>query len=193
MPPHLVRLLRAVIDTNVLVYITVADLLLGLAKRARLFAPLWSKMILEETKRTLINKIGWMPEEVANRLNAMCREFPDATVSSFERWLPECTNDEGDRHILAAAIEARATLILTYNEKHFSPEHLAKWNIEQMHPQDFLLLLYEGAPHAVWQQLRVMAKRRGMSLEELLVRLERYVEAFAQRLLLELSLPKAKQ
>jgi len=187
MPPRLITLLRAVIDTNVLVYITVADLLLGLAKRAGLFTPLWSRLILAETKRTLSNKIGWKPEEVESRLEAMCREFPDATVSGFEKWLPECTNDEGDRHILAAAIEARASLILTYNERHFRAEHLAKWAIRQMPPEDFLLFLYGRAPQAVWQQLRIMAKRRKMSLEELLVRLSRDAKAFAQPLLLELT------
>jgi len=189
MPSRLIKLLRVVIDTNVLVYITVADLLLGLAKRAGLFNPLWSKLILAETKCTLIHKLGWQPAEVESRLEAMCRVFPSATVSGFEQWIPRCTNDEKDRHILAAAIEAKASLILTYNEKHFGVEHLAQWNIQQMHPQDFLLLLYERAPQAVWQQLRVMAKRRGMSLEALLLRLNRDAKEFAQRLLLELVLP----
>jgi len=130
--------------------------------------------------------MSWQAKDVRSRLDAMCREFPESIISDFERWLPECTNDEKDRHILAAAIEGRAEIILTYNERHFGVEHLARWSIRQMHPQDFLLWLYERSPRTVWEQLRVMAKRRGVSLEELLLRLNGGVKEFAQHLLLEL-------
>jgi len=56
MRSRLAILLCVVIDANVLVYITVADLLLGLAKRGQFFIPLWSKTILAETERTLVKR-----------------------------------------------------------------------------------------------------------------------------------------
>jgi hypothetical protein len=47
--------------------------------------------------------------------------------------------DPNDRHVVAAAIRARAQLIVTFNLKHFPADELAAWDIEAKHPDDFLI------------------------------------------------------
>jgi len=44
-----------------------------------------------------------------------------------------------DRHVLAAAIRARAQIIVTFNLSDFPTEVLADWDVEAKHPDDFLV------------------------------------------------------
>jgi hypothetical protein len=47
--------------------------------------------------------------------------------------------DPDDRHVLAAAIRARAQIIVTFNLNDFPAEVLADWDVEARHPDDFLV------------------------------------------------------
>ena len=47
--------------------------------------------------------------------------------------------DPDDRHVLAAAIKARAQVIVTNNIKDFPPPALEQWNVEAKTPDEFLL------------------------------------------------------
>src|SRR5579885_2357699 len=47
--------------------------------------------------------------------------------------------DANDRHVLAAAIQGNADVIVTFNLRHFPEEALAPYQIEAIHPDDFLL------------------------------------------------------
>lgn len=47
--------------------------------------------------------------------------------------------DSDDRHVLAAAIKARAQLIVTSNLNDFPSDALAQWNVEAKHPDEFIL------------------------------------------------------
>jgi hypothetical protein len=49
------------------------------------------------------------------------------------------TNEAKDRHVLAAAIRSSAQTIVTFNLKHFPAEALRQYDIEAMHPDDFLV------------------------------------------------------
>jgi len=57
--------------------------------------------------------------------------------------------DSNDRHVLAAAIEARATIIPTWNVKHFPSAELAKYNIAASDPDTFLTMLYRANAETV--------------------------------------------
>lgn len=57
--------------------------------------------------------------------------------------------DVGDRHVLAAAIEANAQVIVTANLSDFPPDNLAPFGIEAKHPDDFVLDLIDLAPAKV--------------------------------------------
>ena len=79
--------------------------------------------------------------------------------------------DTDDRHVLAGAIRANAEVIVTFNLKDFPSDELAKYNLEAMHPDDFLLNLFEAFPGpacvAVKRQ-RMALKNPPKTVEELL-------------------------
>ena len=49
--------------------------------------------------------------------------------------------DPNDRHVLAVAIHAKASLIVTYNLRDFPSDVLASYNIEAVSPDDFVFSL----------------------------------------------------
>jgi len=178
--------LRAVIDANVLANSQVVDILLRIAEIARLFLPLWSDQILEETRRTHVVKLGWPQRRVKTFRPALEACFPSSFVSGHERWIEQCTNDAGDRHVLACAIEGRAQHIITFNTRHFKDADLSRWNIEAMKPEDYLLSLHERDSVAVREQIYVASVEREISEADVLHGLMRDCPKFASRLLSEL-------
>jgi len=177
----------AVVDACVLANVIVADLFLRAAKRAGAFIPKWSAMIIKETRRTMTTKFGWRPDEVASRLTAMDAAFPRASVSGYEPLIGQCSNDEGDRHVLACAIKAKATTIVTFNVRHFRHEHLSPWGVRAVHPQDYLLELYTQRAAGIWDQVSLAAEKRGVSLSEMLGDYAKHLPRFAERLLADLG------
>ena len=55
---------RVVLDACVLANFGVANLLLSLAEKPRLYLPAWSEEILEETRKTQSGPLGWNTELV---------------------------------------------------------------------------------------------------------------------------------
>lgn len=51
--------------------------------------------------------------------------------------------DADDRHVLAAAIHAGASVIVTYNLKDFPADTLLRYDINALHPDDFLCDLFD--------------------------------------------------
>jgi hypothetical protein len=95
---------KIVLDACVLANQRVCDLFLSLAETPRLYLPKWSEAILEEVKSTHLGPLQW-PEEIAASWQAAVRSaFPEAMIPGYERYLPLATNEEKDRHVLAAAI-----------------------------------------------------------------------------------------
>jgi len=155
---------RVVIDANVLAYLALAKLLLDLARRQRLFFPCWSQQVLDEVWRTYAVKFGRGTQYASARLAEIVIGFPEALQTDLEPTIAQCTNDGKDRHVLAAAIKAQAQVIVTFNQRHFLPEHLEKWGIVTLNPNDFLLDLYRQNPAAVWRQLKFAADQKRMEL-----------------------------
>lgn len=46
--------------------------------------------------------------------------------------------DKNDKHVLAAAIETKANVIVTFNLKDFPSTYLKSYAIEALHPDDFI-------------------------------------------------------
>lgn len=65
--------------------------------------------------------------------------FPDARVTGYESLIPAMTNHPKDRHVLAAAARADAAVIVTANLKDFPAAALEPYQIDAVHPDDFLL------------------------------------------------------
>lgn len=130
----------AVLDANVLHSYPLTSLLLELAE-ARLFRPAWSEAIHEEWTRSVQQaRADIAPEKLLRRRQAMDTALPD----------PD------DRHVLAAAIGSQAQVILTFNERDFPPEAVARFGIETQHPDVFLRHLIDLAPQVVRARIASM-------------------------------------
>ncbi len=178
---------RVVLDACVLANYGVANLLLLLAEKPRLYLPVWSEEILAETRRTQVQRLGWN-ERIANSFQSeLRRAFPEGLAQGFEHLMEQCTNQQKDRHVLACAIHSKAEVILTFNLRDFSPEALSPWGVTAKHPQDYLLTLFDLEPLHVMHQLGGIAQKRGCSLEDHLIDLGRFVPEFSARLIDELN------
>lgn len=86
---------------------------------------------------------------------ARCRQLtddnvPDALVTGFDALVPTLSvSDLGDRHVLAAAIHGGADCIVTFNLKHFPSQALSPYQIEAIHPDDFITQLLDASPELV--------------------------------------------
>ena len=101
-----------------------------------MYLPRWSNEILDELRRTLLEKLGRSPEQVDHLLAELNRHFADARVEAFETLVALMTNDPGDRHVIAAAVKCGAEAIVTFNLRHFPDTALDNWNIEAQHPDE---------------------------------------------------------
>lgn len=178
---------KVVLDACVLANYGVANLLLLLAEKPRLYLPVWSEEILGETRRTQVGKFGW-PERIADSFQHPLRSaFPESLVHGYEHLMAECKNDPKDRHVLACAIHCKSETILTFNLRDFPAEAVTPWGITAVHPQDYMLLLFELEPLHVMHQLGAVAQKRSMALEDHLIELGRFLPRFASRLIEELE------
>ena len=173
---------RVVLDACILAPANLCDLFLRLAQTPRLYVPLWTREILEEVFRTQIQKLGF-EESMAKSWGIAVREhFPEAEVSDYEGLISVCTNDEKDRHILAAAIRGKAELIVTTNLKDFPNRSTEPFNIRVKHPADYLLTLYSIDPGVFMTKFHEAAANRGVSAKTHLAKLGRSVPVFAGEL-----------
>lgn len=172
----------AVLDADVLhPYISV-DLLLRLAER-RLFRPAWTEEILGEVRESLIRR-EIDAARVDHRLQAMRDSFPEAMTDQVGRFLsaiPEGV-DEGDRHVAAAALAARADAIVTRNVSDFAPDQLFALGIEVQSLDAFLLnqwTLDDDVVLVVLGEMEHDRVRPPRTVEELLNALEPLAPSFA--------------
>ena len=157
-----------VLDACVLANFSLCDTLLRLAEPPRLFEPKWSEEIIRETTRTLESKLRW-PSSLTAHFEAELRvHFSEAWISGYERLIPRMTNDEKDRHIAAVAVHGEAPIIVTFNLRHFMPEHLEPWGIGALHPQSFPIEIFRQEQALVMAKLEQQANDRGRTLRQLL-------------------------
>jgi predicted nucleic acid-binding protein len=123
-----------VLDACVLATFSVCDTLLRLAEAPRLFEPKWSEEIIRETTRTLESKLDWPASLTAHFEAELRAHFSEAWISGYESLIPRMTNDEKDRHVVAAAVHSEAPIVVTFNLRHFRPEHLTPWGYPRAAP-----------------------------------------------------------
>jgi len=116
-------------------------------------------MIHDEWKRNLLINREDLTQAQLDRTSAlMDNAIEDALVTGHEVLcqgldLP----DVDDQHVLAAAIKCHASVIVTYNLKDFPADILAPFEIEALHPDDFIADLLDMDQAAV---LEAVAKQR---------------------------------
>lgn len=167
-----------ILDACILLPMPLADTLLRMAESPRLYLPKWSDDIIAEVSRNLLGKWNKTPEQVQRRENALRAHFPEAWVEGYTSLIPAMTNDERDRHVIAAAVSSGTKLIVTYNAKHFPESSLERWGIERQGPSTFLLHLYDLEPGIVAQKLTEQAHNLSIPIEDLLRKLRINVPNF---------------
>ncbi|MBT8224505.1 MAG: PIN domain-containing protein [Dactylosporangium sp.] len=136
-------LIRVVLaDANVLYSRVLRDYLLYAADQEILVIA-WSPQILAEVTEHLMKNVEGFDHTAAQRLvSAMNRAFPYAEVEpSAEHWrtLSEMPlPDEDDRHVLAAALAAEATVLCTSNTKDFPADLVEALGLEVLTPDQLL-------------------------------------------------------
>lgn len=142
-----------VLDACVLYPMYLRDILLSTAE-AGLYLPCWSEKILEEATGKLVSK-GIKTFEEARQFGTVIKEaFPEAMVEIPFGLEKVMTNDSKDRHVLAAAVVAKADIIVTDNISDFKPEDLAPWNVKAQSADDFLTDLFQTYPDSIVQVVR---------------------------------------
>jgi predicted nucleic acid-binding protein len=174
---------KILLDANVLANYAVCDLYLRLAEKPRLILPKWTDQILDEVYRTHVQQLDWDTSLAKTFRNAVTKSFPEAFISGYEDLIPLMTNDEKDRHVLAAAVRDKLDIIITFNLKDFKPEDLEKWGVRALHPQDYLLTLYSMNPQVVIMKLNQIARKKREELEDTIIRFGTSLPAFSTRLL----------
>jgi predicted nucleic acid-binding protein len=147
-----------VVDANVLAGALTRNIILSLAE-AGFFRPYWSFRILDEFERYCAERTG-SAENAKRQRGRIEAAFPEAIVTSLQ------TVEEGlslpdpdDRHVLAAAIKAKAEVIVTENVRDFPARELKLHDIEILTLDQFVAdILDLAGPEAV-AALRVMRER----------------------------------
>ena len=139
--------LTAVLDANVLHSQPLTSLLLELAV-ARLYRPAWSQDIHAEWRRSVLRaRPDVDPAALDRRRAAMDSAFPDACVSGYAPLIEALKlPDADDRHVLAAAVRAKAQVIVTFNVRDFPADILAGIDVVAQHPDAFLRHLVDLQP-----------------------------------------------
>jgi len=145
----------AVLDACVLVPMALCDTLLRLAEEPATYRPIWSEQILEEMARALELKLHRTAAEAAYRRQQMNAAFPEAmvTVPSALIKALDCIPDKNDRHVLAAAIMAHASVIVTQNKKHFPQECLDPYGVVCQNVDEFLINQYQRNKQLILDKL----------------------------------------
>lgn len=130
----------AILDACVLYSAPLRDFLLRLG-RAGVVQPRWSDLILDECFRSILKNRPDLSEAALARTRAvMNAAFPSAIVEGYEPLVPAIhLPDEDDRHVLAAALQAGAPTIVTFNLKDFPASVLEPLGVAAVHPDDFVL------------------------------------------------------
>jgi len=105
----------------------------------------WSDAIHDEwTRNVLADRPDLKSEQLQRTRDLMNSHVRDALVTGYEFLIPALSlPDVDDRHVLAAAIRGQASGIVTFNLQDFPTEELAKYDIEAIHPDEFIADLYD--------------------------------------------------
>ncbi|MGH9765023.1 MAG: PIN domain-containing protein [Blastocatellia bacterium] len=168
--------LIVVYDSCVLYPAPLRDLLMNLA-RTGLFQAKWTEEIHREWMRGLLrNRPDLTLERLERTRQLMNEAVRDCIVTGYEQHIERVVlPDAEDRHVVGAAIEAKASLIITFNLTDFPAAALSQFGLRAEHPDEFVRLLIELEPILAteaaerhWASLRKPAKTREQYLATLL-------------------------
>ncbi|MFA7327585.1 MAG: PIN domain-containing protein [Candidatus Kapaibacterium sp.] len=171
------EVLTAVLDACVLYPAPIRDLLLSLASEG-LFEPKWSKMINEEWVRNLLLKRKDIKRErLEVTVGFMNKSFPLANTRNYRNLTTKLNlPDKNDNHVLSSAIKSKSQYIVTSNLKDFPSIILKEYNINAIHPDEFILNLLKNNEERslkAFSELMYRLKNPPITQEELLIIFEK--------------------
>ena len=144
-------------DANVLIPRTLRDYIVYLGK-AGAYQLHWSQSILDEMSRNLVAKYGFSSDDATELELRLTEYLPRALVEARDRDIRKAEKtsmDAKDRHVLAAALAAEASIIVTDNDRHFPRSSMARHGIEVLRAGDLLTRIAVAAPDALQWAHRV--------------------------------------
>lgn len=136
--------MKAVLDACVLFPTVLREILIE-AAGAGLYAPVWSRRILDEWRHAADRQGLAAGVEIA----LLESRLPAALVVPLGGADGLDLPDPADRHVVEAALAAGAGSIITANLRDFPRSALAAVGLEAIHPDEFLRDLYLRAPEAI--------------------------------------------
>jgi predicted nucleic acid-binding protein len=163
-----------VVDANVLAGALTRNIILSLAE-AGFFRPYWSFRILDEFERYCAKRTG-SPENAKKQRLRIEAVFPEAIVGGIDA-IEEGLNlpDLDDRHVLAAAIKAKAEVIVTENLKDFPVSEMELHDIQVLTLDQFVADILDLAGPEAIAALRLMRERfenPEITAQELILKVE---------------------
>jgi hypothetical protein len=177
----------AIFDSCVFYSAPLRDILLELSGEG-IFRARWTHQIHDEwIRNVLANNSHIKPEQLARTRQLMDRAVPECLILGYEHLINSVNlPDNNDRHVLAAAIVARAGVIVTFNTKDFPEHELKPYGLKAQHPDDFLISQFDlanGPVCAAIKRLRSRLKNPPMNVAAYLANLrQQQLLQFEQRL-----------
>ena len=167
----------AVYDASVLYPSTLRDLLIRIAQSSLVQAK-WTEEILDEMFTALRRQRPDLDTRKLERTRSlMATAVRDWKVSGYEDLVDVLKlPDTNDRHVLAAAIKAKAQVIVTSNIRDFPSSELRKWDVDPKSPDDFVrdqISLDRSVVYASVQQIADSWRNPPGSVDDVLDQLER--------------------
>lgn len=147
MPPF-----TAFLDANVLYPAELRSFLMYLAVPG-IYRAKWSAEVHEEwMSNLLLNRTDLIRDKLERTRELMDSHVPDALVTGYQNLVAGLNlPDANDRHVLAAAIRGKASVIITNNVQDFPASELKMYDIEAQTPDEFITHLIHLYPAEVLQ------------------------------------------
>jgi hypothetical protein len=174
----------AFLDANVIRGQLTTDIMLTLAAE-RLYRPKWSPEVQAEAIR---NRPPGVSEQAVNgRFAQMHKVFPAANTTGYEQLAPQMRADEKDKHVLAAAVQSKADVLVTENIKDFDPPSNGSHAMKVERTSEFLNRVLDDNPGKVVTALQKMVdrnRRAPQTLPELIDKMatQQDLKGFAHKL-----------
>lgn len=141
-----------------------------------LYEARWTDDIHDEWIGNLLIDRPTIPLERLRHTKALMEAaLPGARVEGFRHHVQDLTlPDADDRHVVAAAIEAGASRLVTWNVRDFPEDALKEYRLKAQTPDTFLVELYDRMPGALVASLahaRRNLSRSSLSVDDFLIML----------------------
>lgn len=144
-------------DACVLYSASLRDLFMWLAL-AEIYFPKWTEQIHAEwIESVLKNRPDLTREKLERTRQLMNLHAEGSLVEDYEPLISTLSlPDEKDRHVLAAAIQSYASVIVTFNLSDFPRQALEPYGIQAQHPDAFLCDRFGEEPELFLNALQEM-------------------------------------